>query len=228
MKVIKSPVLRRVIKICVPFVLIPTAVILGALVFDEKKHMFISLFVAVMSLILFMAGFEKKQIGARRAVTVAVMTALCVVGRFIPFFKPITAITVIGAVYLGGEAGFLIGSLSALISDFYFGQGPWTPFQMLAWGLIGLFAGMLSGVLKKSRAALLIYGVLSGIAFSFIMDVWTVIWYNGTFNTAMYLAAAISAIPYTVIYSVSNFIFLWFMAKPFGDKLERIRIKYGI
>lgn len=228
MRVIKSRILRNMIRVCIPFALIPTAVILGAVIFDEKRHMLISLLVAALSLMLFITGFEKKQIGARRTVIVAVMTALCVVGRFIPFFKPITAITVIGAIYLGSEAGFLIGSLSALISDFYFGQGPWTPFQMLAWGLIGLFAGMLSGALKKSRVALLIYGVLAGFAFSFIMDVWTVLWYNGEFNLSLYIAAIASAVPYTVIYSVSNFIFLWFMAKPFGDKLERIRIKYGI
>ena len=74
-------------------------------------------------------------------VIAAVITALCVVGRFIPFFKPIAALTIIAAVYLGGETGFMVGAMAALMSNFYFGQGPWTPFQMLAWGMIGLIAG---------------------------------------------------------------------------------------
>ena len=156
------------------------------------------------------------------------MIALSIAGRFIPFFKPVTAITILTAIYLGGEAGFLVGSFSALLSNFYFGQGPWTAFQMLAWGLIGLFAGFLAKPLEKSKTALLVYGVLSGIAFSFIMDVWTVLWYNGSFNISLYLAALTTAIPHTVLYAVSNFIFLLLLSKPFGEKLNRIKIKYGV
>lgn len=228
MLTIRNEKLRTVIKFAVPFLLIPLVTILGALAFDEKKHIIISLSVAVLSLLLFAAGFEKKSVGTRRMVITAVMVALCVVGRFIPFFKPVAALTVINAVYLGSEAGFLTGSLAALISNFYFGQGPWTSFQMLAWGLIGFIAGMLAEPLKRHKALLMIYGVLSGAAYSFIMDVWTVLWYNGEFDITLYAAALGTAVPYTIMYAVSNFIFLWFLAKPLGDKLERIRIKYGI
>ncbi len=228
MLTIKNKALRTALKLLIPFVLIPTAAVLGSVVFDEKKHIFVSFFVALLSLVLFIAGFEKKQTGTRRMVIVSVMIALSIVGRFIPFFKPVTAITVITAIYLGGESGFLVGSLSALLSNFYFGQGPWTAFQMLAWGLIGLVAGFLAKSLQKSRAALLIYGVLSGVAFSFIMDIWSVLWYSEGFSWSLYSAALITAIPHTVLYSVSNFIFLFFMAKPFGDKLNRIKIKYGV
>ncbi len=228
MLTIKNKALRTTLKFLIPFVLIPTAAVLGSVVFDEKKHIFVSFLVALLSLVLFLAGFEKKQTGTRRMVIVSVMIALSIVGRFIPFFKPVTAITVITAIYLGGESGFLVGSLSALLSNFYFGQGPWTAFQMLAWGLIGLVAGFLAKPLQKSRAALLIYGVLSGVAFSFIMDIWSVLWYSEGFSLTLYSAALITAIPHTVLYSVSNFIFLFFMAKPFGDKLNRIKIKYGV
>lgn len=228
MLTIQNKRVRTVLHFVIPFVLIPTAAILGTLVFDEKKHLFISLFIAILSVLLFITGFEKRVTGTRRMVIVAVMIALCIVGRFIPFFKPVTAITIITAIYLGGESGFLVGSLSALLSNFYFGQGPWTAFQMLAWGIIGLVAGFLSKPLQKSRAALLIYGVLSGIAFSFVMDIWTVLWYNDTFDPTLYLTAIVTALPHTVLYSISNFIFLWFMAKPFGDKLNRIKIKYGV
>lgn len=228
MLTIQNKRVRTLLRFVIPFVLIPAVAVLGTLVFDEKKHLFISFFVAVLSVLLFLSGFEKKETGTRRMVIVAVMIAMCVAGRFIPFFKPVTAITVITAIYLGGESGFLVGSLSALLSNFYFGQGPWTAFQMLAWGLIGLVAGFLSNPLRKSRAALLTYGVLSGVVFSLIMDIWTVLWYNDNFDLTLYLAALATALPHTALYSVSNFIFLWFMAKPFGDKMERIKNKYGI
>lgn len=228
MMVIKNDKVRNILKIIIPFVIVPALVFLGALVFDEKRHLLISFGVALLAVLLFIAGFEKKVTGSRRMVIVAVMIALCIVGRFIPFFKPVTALTIITAIYLGSESGFLVGALAAVLSNFYFGQGPWTPFQMLGWGLIGLVAGYFSKPLKNSRIFLLIFGVLSGVVFSFVMDVWTVLWYNGSFNSALYLSSIVAALPHTVLYAVSNFIFLWFLAKPFGEKLERIKIKYGV
>lgn len=228
MLLIRNNRLRSVIKLTVPFIIIPVITVTGALVFDAKKHIIIALAVAVSALLLFAAGFEKKSTGTRRMVIVAVMVALCFAGRFIPIFKPISAITIITALYLGGEAGFLVGALSALLSNFYFGQGPWTAFQMLAWGLIGLFAGILAKHLLSKRTLLLIYGAAAGIAYSFIMDIWTVLWYNQGFDVKLYLAALVSAIPYTVSYAVSNVLFLYLLAKPFGEKLGRIKTKYGV
>ena len=228
MLLIRNKELRSVIKIAVPFIAIPAITIIGALAFDEKKHIIISLAVAVFSLLLFAAGFEKKSTGTRRMVIVAVMTALCFAGRFIPFLKPIAALTIITALYLGGEAGFLVGALSAVLSNFYFGQGPWTAFQMLAWGLIGLFAGIFSEKLLKSRLLLLLYGAATGVVYSFIMDIWTVLWYNQGFDIKLYLAALASAVPYTASYAVSNVLFLYLLAEPFGEKLGRIKTKYGV
>ena len=225
---IKNKKLRAVLKILLPLAVIPAVVIGGAFAFDAKRQMFISFCVAALSVILFVAGFEKKEIGTRRMVIVSVMIALSVVGRFIPFFKPVTALTIITAIYLGGEAGFMTGAFSALISNFYFGQGPWTPFQMLGWGLVGLAAGALAKPLKKSRVFLLIFGALSGAVFSAIMDVWMVMWYNEGFDVSLYLSAVLTALPHTALYAASNFIFLFFLAKPFGEKLERIKIKYGV
>ncbi|MGN0589094.1 MAG: ECF transporter S component [Ruminiclostridium sp.] len=228
MIVIKSERLRSVLKLLIPFAVIPLLALFGVTIAGGKSYLIISLTAVALSLLLFIAGFDKRKTGSRRMVIAAIMIALCVVGRFIPFFKPITAITVISAVYLGSETGFLVGSLSAFISNFYFGQGPWTPFQMLSWGLIGFIGGCLGKYLKKSKPLLLIYGVLSGVAYSFIMDIWTVLGYGDGFNPDLYLAAIVTALPYTILYSVSNFVFLFFLEKPFGEKLERIKLKYGI
>lgn len=228
MFVIRNKSVRELLKWSIPFVLIPTVVLTGGLVFREKQYVFISLAVSGLAVLLFLAGFEKKQTGTRRMVIAAVLTALCIVGRFIPFFKPVTAITVIAALYLGRETGFLVGAMAAVLSNIYFGQGPWTPFQMLAWGMIGWTAGLLAKHLKRSRPLLLLYGVTSGVLYSLIMDVWTVLWYNNGFDISLYLAAMMTAIPHTLLYAVSNLLFLWWLAKPFGEKLERIRIKYGV
>lgn len=225
---IESAAARRFIRIYVPFAAIPGLVFLGAVVFDDSRHLLISLGVAVMTLLLFVAGYEKKKTGTRRMIIASVMIALCVLGRFIPLFKPVTAITIITGMYLGSETGFLVGSMSAVISNIFVGQGPWTSFQMLAWGLIGSVAGIFAEPLKRHKALLLAYGVVSGIAYSFIMDIWTTLWYSGGFELSVYLTALVTAIPYTVSYAVSNFIFLLFLAKPFGEKLDRLHIKYGV
>lgn len=228
---IRNARLRKLLSLLIPFVLIPLAVLLFALGPGRRYYALASMLITIMALILFSCGFERRKTGNRRLILIAVMTALSVVGRFvfaaIPGFKPITAVVVITAIYIGSEAGFLTGALSAVISNFYFGQGPWTPFQMLSWGLIGFFAGLMSRPIRKSRWLLTAYGILSGAAYSFIMDVWTVLWYNGSFNPALYAASVARALPYTIMYAISNVIFLNALAKPFGEKLERIKIKYG-
>ncbi len=228
MIVIKNPHLRRILRQILPWVAIPLCVLLGATVFSDKGYAYVTLLVTMLSLLLFIAGFEKKRTGTRRLILVAVMVALSVAGRFLPLFKPITALTVLTAMYLGSEAGFLTGALSAVISNFYFGQGPWTPFQMMSWGLIGFTAGLLAQPLKRHKWFLLCYGVIVGVAYSFIMDIWTVLWYNGTFQWTLYTGALLSAIPYTCVYALSNVLFLLLFAKPFGQKMERIQVKYGV
>lgn len=228
MMTIKSPRLRTALQYLIPFVLIPASVAVSAVFFEGQRYLIISLGIAVLALVLFMTGFEKRNIGSRRMVITAIMTALAVFGRFIPLFKPITAICVMTAVYLGAQAGFLCGAMSVLISNIWFGQGPWTPFQMLGFGLIGLFAGYLSRVLIKHDLLLLLYGVVAGIAYSFIMDVWTVLWYAGSFEWGLYTAALVSAAPFTLLYAVSNVVFLLILRKPVGNKLNRVKIKYGV
>lgn len=227
MLTISSPTIRKWLRRLLPILVIPATVIAGTALSGAKYSLLLSFVVAALSLLLFLTGFEKKHVGSRRMVITAVLTALSVLGRVIPFFKPVTAITVLSGVWLGREAGFLTGALSAILSNFLFGQGPWTPFQMLAWGLIGWMAGVLSRFLKKRRWILL-YGVASGIGYSLVMDVWSVLWYNGSLNGSLYLTAMLSALPHTLLYAVSNFVFLWFLEKPFGEKLARIQTKYGL
>lgn len=228
MIVIRNARLRNWLRWAISLVCIPLLVALSATVVDGKRHLLVSFGVAALAAVLFLTGFERKLTGSRRLVLVSCMTALCVAGRFIPFFKPVTALTIITGMYIGGESGFLTGAMAALLSNFYFGQGPWTPFQMLALGLLGLCSGWLSQPLKKHRPLLLFWGVLAGIAYSMLMDVWTVLWYDSSFRPALYLSAIVTALPYTAVYSLSNLLFLWCLARPFGEKLERVRIKYGV
>ena len=211
---------------------IPAVVLLGNYVFDGKQYAFLSLSVAILSCIPFFLRFERGENGSIRLVLIAVLTALSVLGRLLfaalPGFKPVTAMVILTAMYFGSEAGFLTGALTAVLSNFYFGQGPWTPFQMFAWGMVGLLAGLFAKQLRASRVWLCVFGALSGVVYSVLMDVWTVLWYGRGFSAPLYLAALATALPHTALYAASNVIYLALFARPFGEKLERLRVKYGI
>lgn len=223
---------KRIISFIILCVLVPAAVVAGALLFDERRYAWVILCVTLLSCLPMFISFERNSADAKRLVMIAVMTALSVAGRFLfaalPGFKPVTAMVVITAMYFGSEAGFMTGALSAVISNFYFGQGPWTPFQMFSWGIIGLLAGLFARRLRQSRIWLSVFGVLAGVLYSLLMDIWTVFWADGYFNITRYIAAVGSAAWFTAVYAVSNVIFLMLFAKPIGKILDRISVKYGI
>ncbi|MBR0087757.1 MAG: ECF transporter S component [Lachnospiraceae bacterium] len=226
--VIRNKKIRDVLRILIPFLVIPLAIFIAYKAFRQQHYSVTTLVVLVLSLLLFAAGYEKKKTGSRRMVLAAVMTALAILGRFIPYIKPMTALIILSGMYLGAETGFMTGALAAAVSNFYFGQGPWTPFQMFALGMIGLTAGFFSRPLKEKKLLLLVYGGFSGIVYSLIMDIWTVLWYNEGLVFELYKAAVLSAVPYTITYCISNVVFLAVLGRPIGEKLERIHVKYGI
>ncbi len=224
--------LKKYLKYFVVFLLVPLTLVLGFVLIPDKFASFCALVCVLLSALPFFLAFENKKTTARTTVIIAVMTAISVAGRFVfapvPFFKPVSAFIIITAVYFGAEAGFLTGAFTAVISNFYFGQGPWTPFQMFAWGMVGFLAGILSKPILNSRVVLAVYSLFSGVIYSLIMDVWTTLWMDGYFNPARFLAEIISAAPVTAVYSVSNLIFIFILLKPIGKKLERLKTKYGL
>lgn len=162
----------------------------------------------------------------------AVLTALSVVGRivFTPLagFKPCTAIIIIAGVSLGADAGFICGALTALISNIYFGQGMWTFFQMFSWGLIGVLSGILSSQLGKHKWNIYLFGAFSGVLYSFIMDVFSVIWQDGGFNLARFIAYAAGSAPFCAVYAFSNVVFLLILGPRIIRSIERVVLKYGL
>lgn len=224
---------KRILMMTGCFLLIAVLLVLEITVWRDRRYLLLSVLMAAIACVPFYYAYEKKEGSTRRMVILAVMVVFAAAGRLlfapIPGCKPVMAIVIITAVYLGAEAGFLTGSLAALISNLFFGQGPWTPFQMLAWGLPGYVAGLpfLKNRLKNRMFACL-YGVAAGIFYSMFMDIWVVLSFEGEGTLARYQAVLISSLPSTFGYVVSNVIFLLLLMRPFGKKLERIGTKHGI
>ena len=228
MTVIENKGFRSAIRIITPVVLTAVAVLCALFASDGRKYAVITVIVTLLSLILFLSGFDSRRIGSRRLVLGAVFVTLAVAGRFIPQLKPLTALVIISGMFTGAETGFLVGATSVLISNIFFGNGPWTPLQMVGMGLIGFFAGVFAKPLQKSKLALVIYGVLCGVFYSMFMDIWTTCSATGSLLFSDYLKSVVAAIPFTIIYSVSNVIYLLLLEPPFQRKLGRIAEKYGL
>lgn len=230
----KSAAVKKFIRYAFIAVIIPAVIIvMCVLLFKRGQYAAIIIVAAILACIPFFVRFERGSHSAEEIMLVAVMTALAVAGRIVflplPSVKPVTAIVIFTGMYFGAEAGFMTGALSAVVSNMFFGQGPWTPFQMLSWGIIGFIAGIIAPLLKKGRLPLCIYGLLSGVAFSLIMDIYTVMWQEqGGFNILRYMFYVAASLPMMITYAVTNVIFLLLLAGPVGRRLSRITVKYGI
>lgn len=108
----------------------------------------LSLAVVLAALGLFFAQYEQRAPRLRDIMPTVVLAACAAAGRVlfgpIPDFKPVSAIAIIAGAVFGRRSGFMTGALAALASNFFLGQGPWTPWQMYAWGLVGYLGGVLA------------------------------------------------------------------------------------
>ena len=215
--------------------LIPLTIYLGISFFGNKKYYFISLLILLETMIPFFMMFERRKPKARELILISVLCGLAVAGRsvffMLPQFKPVIALIIIAGVAFGGETGFLVGTVTAFVSNFFFGQGPWTPWQMFAFGIIGFIAGIFfnKGILRKTKITLCIFGFfMTLIVYGGIMNPSSVIMWQNKITWKMLLSACIAGITFDLIHALGTAFFLWFISEPMIDKLERIKIKYGL
>ena len=203
----------------------------------QNSDLILSFLFLIVSALPFYLVFDRKKVKARELTPIALMAALCVVGRAafslipLPNFKPVSAIIIITALAFGPEAGYLTGALAAILSNFLFGQGPWTPWQMFSFGIIGFFAGILykKGILKARKADLCIYGFLSVVLiYGGIMNPASILMAYGHITKESLLAFYISGLPVDLVHAASTVVFLCIMSRPLLTKLERIKAKYGL
>lgn len=216
-------------------ILIPLTLWLGISFFENKKFYITSLLIIAECFLPFVFLFEKRKPSAREIVIISVLTALAVAGRsaffMVASFKPVLALIIITGVAFGGETGFLVGAVTAFVSNFFFGHGPWTPWQMFALAFSGFLAGFIfdMGVLKKTRLTLSVFGAFAAIfIYGAIMNVASVFTMYSEVSKEMLISAFILGLPMDAIHAASTFIFLWFISEAMISKLERIKIKYGL
>ena len=171
------------------------------------------LLVTLLCLALFFASYEASRPALRQILPTATLGAVAAAGRIlfapVPDVKPVSAIAIVAGATLGRQSGFMVGAIAALVSNFFFGQGAWTPMQMYAWGLVGYLAGVLAdaGALRRGWA-LYAYGAASGLLYGLLLNGWYVLGYVRPITWQTVLAAFALALPLDVTHSVATVGFL--------------------
>lgn len=201
---------------------------------DSVNYYIVSVVILIASMLPFFVSYEQKKVTARDITLTATLIALAVVSRaafyLVPQVKPIAAVVIVSAVCLGAHKGYIIGAFSAFVSNFIFGQGMWTPFQMVALGTVGLLAGLIFRWLKVNRYTLSIVGfVLATVVYGAIVDMSTVLSAYGN-NVTLKGALSIyaSGAVFSLVFGGATAVFLFLFGMPFIIKIERISKKYGL
>jgi len=226
---------RTIAAAAVILLTIPLTIYLGINFFDDRRFYFISMLIVFQTMIPFVLIFEGRKPQVRELVVIAVLCAIAVAGRsaffMLPQFKPVLAMVIIAGVAFGGEAGFLVGAMTGFVSNMFFGQGPWTPWQMFAFGIIGFLAGVLfrKGLLGRNPASLAVFGGLAAfIIYGGIMNPADVIIRMPNPTPEMFWLAYLHGIPFDLVHAAATVFFLAIISRPMLEKLDRIKVKYGL
>lgn len=212
---------------------IPVALIMVARL-GTTYNLIVSFGVIVLILVAIIVSYEKTLPTPQEMMPVVVFSALAIAGRLVfaltPGFKPVTAIVIIEGMVFGRRSGLMTGMLAALGSNIFFGQGPWTPWQMYAWGLVGYLAGLFfkRGVPPQRQLwVVLIFGFLVSLLYGFIVDTHVVVGYVRPLTAASALTVYVAGLPWNIVHGVATVFFLALTTVAWGRRLERVREKFG-
>lgn len=213
-------------------VLCLTVTVVLQLFSDNTNYYITAVIILVISMVPFFVSYERSRPSAREIALIASLIAVAVISRavfyLIPQVKPIGAVVIVSGACLGAKRGYIIGAFSAFISNFIFGQGIHTPFQMVALGVIGLISGLIFDKNAK-KIQLSAFGFLIVFVFyGLIVDLSSVLMMTSDYNLSSVLAVYTAGLPFNLVFAASTAVFLLLFGEAFIKKLNRITTKYGL
>ena len=203
--------------------------------FQNKGYLLLSFLLIFSAIIPFLISYERKRPPAREVVLLSSLTIIATLSRilFFPFpqIKPMGAIIILSAIIFGKNAGFLIGLLSVFISNMFIGQGPWSLYQAIAFGMIGFLSGIIFSHIKPTTFNLLIYTFFSILLiYGLIVNISSLLLYtkNSMISIKLIITYLMAGLPFDLIHAISCSFFIYFLKRPFIEKMNRVKIKYGI
>lgn len=230
---------RVMSKLEIPLLLAVPMAMASAMFAGIEQTALLMLAVVLLVLALFFAGFEASRPALRQIMPTLTLAALAAAGRTlfgpIPDFKPVSAIAIIAGATLGHRNGFMVGALAALTSNFFFGQGMWTPWQMYAWGMVGYAGGALARAGAFDRAdgtvrmpALVAAGFASGMLYGAIINVYDIVGFVQPLTWVGAVARLATAVPFDAVHGLSTSLFLAVLYRPWCHRINRVVRKYGL
>ncbi len=224
---------RKKIKTIILFIGICALLWYEIFVAKGENYYPVSLAILIIGILGFFDHFENGKPNVLLLAMIASLCALAIVGRiaffFLPQVKPILAIIIISGITFGGDIGFITGAMSAFVSNFYFGQGSWTPFQMFAMGIVGYVAGALFAKTRPSRIMASIYGFFATlILYGGIVDINTVFFTSMEPTREVVYAVYITALPFDIVLAISTAVFIYILYRPIAGKIDRVQNKYRL
>lgn len=178
-------------------------------------------------------GFEKSHSSTREIAVIAVLGAIAALGRVslaaLPNIQPVTFLVIVSGYVFGARTGFMVGSTAALASNFFLGQGPWTPWQMFAWGLAGASAAYFRAAFPNAgKWAMIVFQFTWGYLFGCIMNVWTWTAFIYPMSWQSFLATYAASIWFDSLHAVGNVFFCIFFSEGVIKILHRIKNKIEV
>ncbi len=207
--------------------------VLAVIFIWQERYLPLSFILLFLSMVPFYRRFERKKAKAEVVVVIAVLAAIAAVSRVpfmaLPGIQPTSFVVITAALVFGPEVGFLVGSTSALASNLFLGQGPWTPWQMFSWGMMGLSAGYLYRFAwMQNRIGLGIFGFCWGFLFGLIMNLWIVVGFFETINWGTFAGVYAASFYFDLAHGLSNVFFIVLFSRQWKKMLERASRKFGI
>ena len=213
--------------------LIPATLVLGGQL--PGRYYYITGTAIIIELMIpFFMAFEGRKPQARELVVLAVMCAIAIAGRVViplPNFKAIFAIIMLCGIAFGPESGFMVGAISALASNFFYGQGPFTPWQMFAYGAGGMLAGFLfrKGLLPRKSWCMAVFGFLGVLLWiGPLLDCSSIFLMLSRITWKAVKKLFLAGFAMNMVQALCTAAVMFLLGKPFLEKLERIQVKYGI
>lgn len=193
----------------------------------------ISIEIIIIILALLYWLFEQGQTSSREVAVIAVLGTIAAAGRvlfmFIPNIQPVTFIVIVSGYVFGIQAGFMVGSTAALVSNFFMGHGPWSPWQMFAWGLAGASAGVVKSVFTKVNSkGMTLFCFIWGYLFGWIMNLWSWMAFVQPLTWKTYIAYDVASFWFDTFHAVGNAVFYLLFGPGFIKILRRFHRRLEI
>lgn len=203
------------------------------LFFQHNAYLLVSFVIIACTMIPFFARFEIRKITGREVVILAILAAIAAVSRVpfagFPSVQPTSFVIIVTGLVFGAESGFMVGAIAAIVSNFFLGQGPWTPWQMYGWGMMGMMAGLLRNTwwMKKMWGKLL-FGFIWGYLFGWFMNAWIVVSNIENMTWEFFISIFVGSMYFDLAHGLSNVFFILIFSTSWIKIMNRFKKKYGL